>query len=272
MYLYKFSDLNVNKLACLASNTIWFSGIDTLNDPFEGKYHDSELENNTPEKRMLDYSLKYSVPQGILCMSAHCEKRLPHLNNLMWSHYANGLRGYCLKFNKQRFLESIYGLNGGVLLLATKYFSAEIIYSEETIPKPPRLHEKISNNAQELENIFLPMFSTKSSHWSYENEYRLLSQSVGKHSYDPASLDELIIGERMPFDQQKLLVSIVKTENPKIKIKMATLKKNSYQIETIELQSDHFEKMVPQEKKSAIDNKTQMAFQLQHSMRNPIEE
>jgi transposase-like protein len=74
------------------------------------------------------------------------------------------------------------------------------------------------------------IIATKSMPWNYEKEMRF----EPKRKYDPNSLIEIVIGEKMPLDQQKLVVHTATKANPNIKVKLAKLKANSYGLEIVD--------------------------------------
>ncbi|BCE01276.1 hypothetical protein TYM08_P1339 [Marinicellulosiphila megalodicopiae] len=80
----------------------------------------------------------------------------------------------------------------------------------------------------------LTSISTKSKSWKYENEIRILSLNKNNsHSYTPNSLLEIVVGDKMPDDQQTLIKNIAHSVNPNIILKKAKLKKESYNIEIV---------------------------------------
>lgn len=250
MYLYKFSNVNINKLSCLASKTIWFSKLKNCNDPFEGAHAFIEHEDEKVDKmkqsaaavigpskvfdlitadKLKEFS-KQKISDilncGILSLSEHCEDKRPHLNNLMWSHYADGLAGYCLKFNKDKLISSIYHMDDISQLIGK--WAVNVEYS----PQRPEYDMLTGNDP-------IDIIRTKSDHWTYENEFRLISRQSGKHKYSADSLEEIILGEKMPMDQKKLICDIIKSNYSNIKFKQAVLQEGEYTIDIVDLDYDH---------------------------------
>ncbi len=267
MDLYKFRSVTTNNLAALANNQIWFSSLSDFNDPFEGAYIlNSDLpseihlcvklkskeevgeeaylkmlkkmglqEGNFTEeiffKKMveLDFEKTISIVHNakIASFSLFNEDRDPILENLMWSHYADGLRGYCLVFDYEELQKHIcYSAEKAIRPIKVKY---------QDIPNTINLVDFANSNS--FLNIngdnHIPKttetIGTKSSDWQYENELRLLAlESDNFHTYSPTNLTKIVIGEKMPKNQKKLIIDIAKRNNANIEICEARLKNKSY--------------------------------------------
>ncbi|MGF1836837.1 DUF2971 domain-containing protein [Photobacterium sanguinicancri] len=154
-------------------------------------------------------------------------------DNLMWSHYSSGLRGYCLVFEPEPFYESLVKFGDVVVITPIEY---------QDIPSTlelKRWQEMVwAERPDELEqvNYIYKTIATKSPHWKYEKEVRFVStdRSTSKRKYDPSSLMEIVIGEKMPMDQQKLVINTARSANPNIKLKLAKLKSGSYEMEVVD--------------------------------------
>src|SRR3954451_22354782 len=99
-YLYKYRPVDANALAMLASDKLYLSRLDAFNDPFEVPNADLTLET----KLCFDPHGKFATLED----PARNEASLPSLRAcslsedcqdlLMWGHYANRHRGFCLRF------------------------------------------------------------------------------------------------------------------------------------------------------------------------------
>lgn len=133
---------------------------------------------------------------GILCLSE------PNNDILMWSHYADKHKGVCVGFKihpaQSNLLvpdSSSMGFFGNAL---------EVDYAEsfpflnlfETVEKL----EKIGKIAEEAKKTFVDvMFLTKSTHWSYEKEWRIIACFAGlpcrgAYPFPRALIAEVIFG------------------------------------------------------------------------------
>ena len=154
------------------------------------------------------------------------------LDNLMWSHYSSGLRGFCLVFDDVKLYESLAHYGGATVI-------TPISYREEPATLELKKWREIgwSENPDYMEHIdyVYQTIASKSKHWEYEKEIRFVSTEISdsKRRYCPSSLIEIVIGEKMPLDQQKLVINTAKDSNPNIKVKLAKLKSNSYELEIV---------------------------------------
>ena len=161
----------------------------------------------------------------------------PLLNNLMWSHYADGLRGYCLKYDEDELFST---LGTEVNPILTK-----IMVSYVNAVKTINSINYFSKNFHEsFPGIFLPakiamyrLFSTKSKDWEYENECRLISGKEGLMPYSGKALKEVVFGEKInEKDVEQLKINAVKA-NPNVVFKKAIVKPGTYNIELVDANS-----------------------------------
>lgn len=113
---------------------------------------------------------------------------------LMWSHYADGHRGVCLEFD---------AINDAVYANRMLFGQAiKVIYSKR------RPVFNIFNIGEPVE--FIKAFLTKSDHWKYEKEWRVIKipdeGGPGLKSFDPRSLTGVIFGYLMsPENRQRIM-------------------------------------------------------------------
>ncbi|EOX4831356.1 DUF2971 domain-containing protein [Vibrio alginolyticus] len=169
----------------------------------------------------------------VVCMSQSSKHHDPLFENLMWSHYTDGLRGFCLVFDKERLLRSFWENDYKLRPSEVEYQDAPLTISVTDFTNS-RYFLNQSDNDDLIEKVTRTI-SMKSKSWSYEQELRLLSlEKHGGHCYEPSVLEQIVIGDKMPKDQQKLVVGTARSANPDIKVKLARLKKNTYQLEIVD--------------------------------------
>ncbi len=270
--LFKFREVNTNNLSALANNQLWFSSLNDFNDPFEGahikdhhinideltnfeckikdevgveeynkilselelvdgKYTQTELFKKIAEHD-LDKFISIVHNSKVICFSMEDETKNPLTNNLMWSHYANGLRGFCLVFNGDELLKDLFK--------STKESMRPIIVEYKDKPNILKLNEFIhseglySNSDINFVQKVTETIATKSTDWEYEKEFRVMSLNQESfHNYSPSSLKEIVIGDKMPEAERNLLLKIVSGLCKNILIKTARLQNNSYKIEIV---------------------------------------
>lgn len=245
MHLYKFSNVNINKISCLASESIWFSTPTTFNDPFEGTCHISPVEPDELHQAKIfgdaiapiflneiviqnikkdsdAFEISSFMKLGVLSL-AEDKKEPISTNNLMWSHYGDALQGYCIKFKRDAFISSINRLNKDIDKEPLRHFS--ITYTD-TRPK----RAKLTFPYREASFVL----GSKSKSWEYEQEYRLISNASGALKYDPSSVEAIILGERMPHDQKTLITELIHRKYPKTNIQVCRKIRDSYNLEIVE--------------------------------------
>lgn len=183
-------------------------------------------------------------------------------NLLMWSHYADGLRGFCIVFDEDAVVKS----EEGAFLLDVEYLDAPPVvdsfvyaiakdqewYHEVAIQETQALvkhlggadkkywiadFEKAGAEAfAKMREIWQHVFAVKPSEWSYEQERRLLvptSFSDKKPIMRPFPTDavkEIILGERMSEGYRDKLLRALDKRYPGVPIRKAYRAKNYYTI------------------------------------------
>lgn len=275
MDLYKFRNVNTNNLTALANRQLWFSNQSDFNDPFEGAHirnnkisqklsesFMSKSKEEIGENKFVEMLSNMGLKEGdftkeqlfqriaehdiqalinivhnsrIVSLSLYDPKNNPLNNNLMWSHYADGLRGFCLVFDGDSLQKDIYS--------SSDKFMKPIKIQYKSTPNTLHLSDFINSeiilgnnkNIDFIQNV-TETIATKSNEWSYENEFRIVVlDNSNFHSYSAKSLKEIVIGEKMPSPQRKLLLDTVKANHPEIITKEARLKPDSYSLEIVPL-------------------------------------
>lgn len=173
------------------------------------------LENLTQEqadlltKDQLDHTRQELAKYRICSFSSKMD------NPVVWSHYADEHRGFCLVFNADN---DFFGS------------ALKVEYQNEY----PTLDVTEQNDFEILKNSVL----VKYSDWSYEDEYRLVSSEPNyknalpvknkKLNFPKVMLIGLIYGYKMNASDRKVLKELIKKYNWKIKEKEAVLSENKF--------------------------------------------
>lgn len=190
----------------------------------------------------------------ISCFSSEAD------NLLMWSHYGDGLRGFCIAFDEDLVLPGdqsgyvldvayhdtppqvdsfIYGVAwdqdwfSNVAIEETK---VEIEYQGKTERQADiKMYEQSGKEAlQTMREIWQHVFATKPAEWMYERERRLLVQTDKADetpillSYPPDAIKEVIFGERMPEDYKSRLLALMRDRYPHANVKTARRSHGAY--------------------------------------------
>ncbi|NJB72037.1 hypothetical protein GGR42_002528 [Saonia flava] len=206
MLVYKYrggSDKILERdIESLEQNSFWSSSIDKLNDPWEtivksdkfntqsksiGFFLNSKRKNALAKvEGALMNLLKTLKKAGIYSLAGN------YLDEILWAHYGNGHKGFCIEYELNDLLSNYSG---------SKLFSFPVKYSK----KPPEINfaDIPGNN----ESLIEKLASYKSLRWNYEEEYRVVTNFSGKYYYDYKALKAIYFGLRM---EDKFKDSIMK--------------------------------------------------------------
>lgn len=237
--IYKYMRIDDNLLNTLEKGELWFSSPLNFNDPFDCQLNDQTEWTSSAITEYLNslkigndkidlFLSKYHSPELfseyftkemkriISKMGVSCFAISPK-NLLMWSHYANSHTGVCLKFDMKRDLSFF-----------NQSFMVE--YSSDYLK-----YDYIQNKG------FATVLSmtTKSEHWSYENEVRTIRTKGNKaYPFDKNSLTEIIFGVKA--EDQKIKSVIDKCQNNgynNIEFKKVVFMPNSFVVEIIDIKN-----------------------------------
>jgi len=148
---------------------------------------------------------------GVFCLSTE------NKNLLMWSHYSDSHKGFCLQFKA----------------IFTPFF----IESEELLQ--PVIY---SNKYPDLNRVRLSdkefvgrMLLTKSSCWFYENEYRVIERSFGIKIFPEHLLTGVIFGCQMCDKDKNTIIGWSKDRTTKLKYYEARKKEKEFGLDIIQL-------------------------------------
>ncbi|AYC31528.1 DUF2971 domain-containing protein [Pseudomonas cavernae] len=180
--------------------------------------------SNTAQN-IFTYASSIHKQKGICCLFSETEKHpLSEKQILMWSHYAQGLKGFRVEFHAEKLIESI----------DRKVQAHPINYSHQppTIDIVKLLHEQLTINAPPTEQ-YLKLLMTKHISWKYESEFRLFSELDGQATYSPSAIKEVVVGEKMPENSKKLMKKIMREQS--LPVRLARINKRNYEFEIVDL-------------------------------------
>ena len=264
---FKFRAGNENDLDSLFDNYVWFSGLSSLNDPYEGYvtlcndgvsddfreiYLTSVFSREpkgdvSPDIEAKNYRENYEKDTGtsfadyvdsktskiieayyeehkndfkILSISLakdEHEHPAPLNNMLMWAHYANGFKGFCIEFDFEKLKQSIELKNN--VELATSQVKYATDGKLPTIQMKTFMKSTIDDSRDSSIEI-IEAFTKKEQSWAYENEVRFISDLGGKLYYDPECINAIYISEKTPDWLKNNLISnaLIKSSNIKVYI------------------------------------------------------
>ena len=203
--LYKYQPINKLVLSNLAQDKLWASHAAAFNDPFEFRLQksgmvkglDSIRKQNPHLDDLSDFDLikqatgKYE--KELAKMSIVCFTAIPN-NILMWAHYADSFKGFCLGFSGKDDETDL----GKLGIYKVNYQQK---YCEKDFAK---IWHKDG-----LANIIW----TKYKAWEYETEYRLVMLQENQLVDYPGTLNRIIFGFRASNEDIRLVRSILQEKS-----------------------------------------------------------
>jgi hypothetical protein len=246
-HLYKYEGFNIRSISNLKNNQIWFSVPKDFNDPFEFKFklksfseedyryqYERWYRNQEPKGGEKIESLKKKFDEytkqifegfyenflnngGVCCFS---EKKD---DILMWSHYSDSHKGFCLEFdtNYEPFSEA-KKIN----------YSFDFPTIEPLVILPDNKRHNLSERQEEL----MKMIATKFKCWEYEKEWRIFHEFVNqRYGYEPQSLTGIYFGSKIESVHADILFLILHKKNPNTKFYKVIRDENHFEVNFEEL-------------------------------------
>ena len=210
MRLYHFTRKDFG-LLILRHKRIKISRINELNDPFE--LMGVDLSNDYDRQAMKILKEEISSDKGIVSFSENWT------NPLLWAHYADSHRGLCLGFDVSdshlmnvKYQDERISSNEPRRQIEMANALADKCHDNNlSTDQIRRLIQEQTEEDQSGQDFIIEILTTKFSHWSYEEEYRLfveLRNKRDKHYYcefgGHISLEEVIIGLRTDISKAKI--------------------------------------------------------------------
>jgi len=233
-HLYKYCAYNTNSLSILINKKIWVAKPDSFNDPFDCKIRFKPEMNPEAFRKYLDrtgrtsgnlhkdYEIFQEVLQkfrdidiqnlGVFSMSQIKD------NILMWSHYANQHKGFCIGFVRKS--DNLLGD-----IDKTQPVEYDCNYPEV---------DPLDENGNYDQSIFTKMLFTKAKDWEYEKEWRLTYDEGDREEPLPADISSIIFGLRMP-DEHKNTIRNILADQPNIQYQQAIEVAYQFRLKIIEL-------------------------------------
>lgn len=243
LYKYRAVDSQVFTERIFSHHEVYFASPSSFNDPFEGRFrlsmtatHAQKLKkfrkilpshkpNLTAEGRealaqqlakshvsnvsatATGLSARLAAKTGILSLSAHND------DILMWPHYADNHRGICLEF----------AVKSGDGFLARRILPVH--YTS--------LYPVLNYYSDSEDEMAKAVALTKSAHWSYEAEWRVVDPFVGPgvQVFPPALLTGVVLGSRLEGGSRAKVLSWVAAFGSPLQLYQASLRSKSYELD-----------------------------------------
>lgn len=197
---FKFQCANIENLSAIAECKIRFSCLSFFNDIFEG-YVEFRNVNNEPmdvyESYINDFDAKVRR-RRFCCLASSDEPNYVGTCDLMWAHYANGHKGFCVEYN-DKILNDFPKSNTG-----ESNTSIEVDYMDK-VPVPEiYVGENINDS------LFHKIISKKNRQWEYEKEVRLVLRNENEYPINREAINAIYLGAKIDKLAERTLVGIAK--------------------------------------------------------------
>lgn len=241
-YFYKYGRVDCYTKRIFEANELYFSTIDEFNDPFDcyhglglcgtrkevreylnklSKANHSQLSRNDRRSWVNKCMKNCKLSNGrvsfefseemikdstknwrVYCLSETCE------NIQMWAHYADGHKGFCLKFLNAENEPLVVGPNSD----AFKYIGMapmQVQYSDRF----PIINRILDDDRTSQKKACL----TKASGWSYEKEWRMVDTGgPGPRCFSPRFLKSVIFGCKMSGHHKQQIRKLCEGRDPAV--------------------------------------------------------
>jgi len=206
--VFKYREFNKSSIELLVNRELWFAKPSTFNDPFECiidlDYIFSKVKIfDENDKKIAKTLINKSLNNTGICSFSRTRK-----NQLMWSHYADEHRGFCIGFDS-------YGLATQEIGALSQPVDYSINLPYEDIIESLQSNGSV-NKEQAMSDLFscclLPIIGTKYSNWKYEKEIRLVKTKYGASSFKPSAVRSIAFGLRMEERDRNTLKQLLSSE------------------------------------------------------------
>ena len=137
------------------------------------------------------------------------------LNNMqMWSHYANGFKGFCIEFDFENLKHSIESGIESELGISQVQYATD---GKLPVIKMKTFMQSTIDDSRDSSFEIIEAFTKKEQSWGYENEVRFLSNIAGRHEYAVDAINAIYVSEKAPnWLKQSLMTFTVAHSNVKL--------------------------------------------------------
>lgn len=179
--LYKYYSSSFNLFEHLKRPLIKLAHTGTFNDPFESfipgllaenmsvKFLERFVKDEYMSKAIEDYKSDYQkspTGYGVVSLSE------THRNTLMWAHYANSSRGYCIGYKSDFISDDVNKSNMDIHRKHYDFTPHRVRYDSKRFDYEKYISTANDNNPPI--NHILDSMTIKSNEWIYEKEHRCI--------------------------------------------------------------------------------------------------
>ncbi|PJZ76583.1 DUF2971 domain-containing protein [Leptospira neocaledonica] len=237
--MYKYYNPKSYNLEALSEGYFYLSAPEDFNDPFDSRtliYYQGTIDEWTKlfmtkglskadasmRARSIGNRIIYPDPEkkreferlnhAIVCFASS------ELNPLMWSHYADSHKGFCIKF---RTFEGIQ--HEGLETRRINIIKDQLLFKEEykdlflimKVKYSHQMPEEFNGFSDDLTGLNA-FFITKSKEWEYEQEFRAIfkidniKNESRKIFYEKDSVESIYLGNKISLQDREKITRILK--------------------------------------------------------------
>lgn len=217
----------------LANNIIYAAPIKSLNDPFESSV---ELPKSERHEHWVTPIIQDIGKIGVYSLSKPAENDKFPNNELLWAHYANSHKGFCIEYD----LDKLINHN-------SKGYDIRNVINIGYQDERPEVTE-----FDDVLTIQKKVFGTKSLAWKYENEVRLVFNEAGEKIIIPNAVSAIYLGLRISLEDRRDIIQ--KTSEWDIEYYQIERVSNSYKLKSTRLLFDFSHEVLDVEHRHTVDN------------------
>ena len=238
--IYKYFNINDFSIDALKKRSVWLSSPTNFNDPYDcGLSIDYErlrkeeddyfrLMFRSSDEKDKEKAIRMGLTPGWVISVAKCNMEEyfgaigicsfseSKLNLLLWAHYADKHKGFCVE----------YDCSDGSKL---KELLERVNYVNDI---PSITHREINNSGdgEGRKRYFSNLALIKSTDWQYEKEWRLIQDYQNQYYRDELNIKAIYLGTRFDSNNKDLLINALGDTSSKIQIKQIEKKKSSFEL------------------------------------------
>ncbi len=219
MLVYKYRSGTTRDIEALMNNQFYSASIESLNDVHEGK-----IIIDNQEIELSDLLIKNPIFTFIASMNDIFKKYIQECksygvyslsknydNELLWAYYANSYKGFCIEYDFE--------------ILKQYPLKQEAFYDVMYSKNIPTLRIR---DISEPKILLKKLLSTKSLNWKHEDEFRIITGTVGIYHYFSRAIKSIYFGHRTPENTIKLVMNILRGRG--IEYYKISHQKNTYKL------------------------------------------
>lgn len=178
----------------LSKSTLYAARLDKMNDPFEGSV---ELPHSDDDEHWVTPLIQDLGRIGVYSLSKPRDNEKFPCNELLWAHYANSHKGFCIEYDLDKLINS-----------KNASFDVRNQINVEYKNDRPEVFE-----SDTLFDVQQKVFGTKSLAWEYENEIRLVFNTDGKKSFSKEAVSSIYFGLNISYEDRQEILHLMSNRN-----------------------------------------------------------